>query len=101
MTPYILNPSRLLLFHTKTDFSACLSFNTRLLDEEVAKRSELELLHSDQQRVLSQTEAEKQELVAVRKARERELSTAMEQLDKLEKERQGALHQFEVRGRLF
>lgn len=67
----------------------------------MAKRSELELLHSDQQRVLSQTEAEKQELVAVRKARERELSTAMEQLDKLEKERQGALHQFEVRGRLF
>lgn len=73
-------------------------FNTRLLDEEVAKRSQLEHLHSEQQRVLSQKEAEKQELVSVRKAKERELSTAMEQLDKLEKDRQGALQQFEVRG---
>lgn len=67
----------------------------------MAKRSELERLHSEQQRVLSQTESEKQELVAVRKANERALSTAMEQLDKLEKERQGALHHFEVRGHLF
>lgn len=75
--------------------------NTRLLDEEVAKRFELERLHSEQQRVLSQTEAEKQELVAVRKTKERELSSAMEQLDNLEKERQGALQQFEVRGLAF
>lgn len=74
-------------------------FTARLLDEEVAKRSELERLHSEQQRVLSQTEAEKQELVAVRQTKEKELSTAMEQLDQLEKERQGALQQFEVRGR--
>lgn len=77
-------------------FCACL-FPPRLLDDEVAKRSELERLHQRQQKVLSQTEAEKQELVAVREAKERELSTAMEQLDRLEKEQQGALQQFEVR----
>lgn len=72
-------------------------FPPRLLDDEVAKRSELERLHQQQQKVLSQTEAEKQELVAVREAKERELSTAMDQLDRLEKEQQGALQQFEVR----
>lgn len=76
-------------------------FTARLLDEEVAKRSELERLHLQQQTVLSQTEAEKQELVAVREAKERELSRAMEQLDMLKKEQQGALQQFEVQGFFF
>lgn len=99
---YILHPFE--SFHPERS-QACSSrhsnrfvFNTRLLEEEVAKRSELERLHSDQQRALSQTEAEKQELVAERERKERELSTAMEQLDKLEKEQQGALQQFQVRG---
>lgn len=79
----------------KQDEEAMRKLQARLLDEEVAKRSELEHLHHQQQKVLSQTEAEKQELVAVREAKERELSTAMEQLDRLEKEQQGALQQFE------
>lgn len=34
--------------------------------------------------------------MAVQKAKERELQTAMHQLDRLEKERQGALEQYEV-----
>lgn len=69
----------------------------RLLDEEAGKRAELEQLHLHQQRALSQTEAEKQELVAEQLAKERRLKEAMLQLDKLEKERHGALEKYEVR----
>lgn len=69
----------------------------RLLDEEAGKRAELEQLHLHQQQALSQTEAEKQELVAEQLAKERQLKAAMLQLDKLEKERQDALENYEVR----
>lgn len=72
-------------------------FHRRLLEEEAAKRSELEQLHLRQQRVLCQTEAEKQELVAEQLEKERALQAAMTQLDQLEKERHGALQQYEVR----
>lgn len=68
----------------------------RLLEEEAGKREELEQLHLHQQRALSQTEAEKQELVAEQVAKERQLNAAMFQLDKLEKERQEALEQYKV-----
>lgn len=54
-------------------------------------------MHLQQQRVLSRTEAEKQELVAERLAKERDLQAAMLQLDSLERERHGALEQYEVR----
>lgn len=36
--------------------------------------------------------------MALQKAKEKELQTAMHQLDRLEKERQGALEQYEVSG---
>lgn len=58
---------------------------------------ELEQLHLHQQRTLSQTEAEKRELVAVQLAKERDLQAAMLQLDRLERERRGAVEQYEVR----
>lgn len=70
---------------------------SRLLDEEAGKRAELEQLHLSQQRALSQTEAEKQELVTEQLAKERQLQAAMSQLDKLESERQEALEQYKVR----
>lgn len=61
------------------------------------KRAELEQLHLQQQKLLSQTEAEKRELEAEQLAKERDLQAAMQQLDGLEKERQGAREQYEVR----
>lgn len=72
-------------------------YHPRLLEEEAAKRLELEQLHLQQQRMLTQSKAEKQELEAIQQARERDLQAAMLQLDSLEKERQGALEQYEVR----
>lgn len=72
-------------------------YHLRLLEEEAAKRVELEQLHLQQQRMLSQTKAEKRELVAIQQAKEKDLKAAMLQLDSLEKERQGALEQYEVR----
>lgn len=74
---------------------ACVCF--RLLEEEATKRAELEQIHLRQQRAISETEAEKQELVKERLAKENALQTAMEQLEHLEKERQGALEQYQVR----
>lgn len=61
----------------------------------------MEQLHLNQQRMLSQTEAEKQELVAEQLDKERQLQAAMLQLDKLESERQGALEKYKVRPHLF
>ncbi|XP_075966446.1 switch-associated protein 70-like [Anarhichas minor] len=77
------------------DEEAMHKLQARLLEEEVAKRAELEQIHLQQQRVLSQTEAEKQELVAEQWAKERDLQAAMLQLESLERERHGALEQYE------
>ncbi|XP_023266634.1 switch-associated protein 70 [Seriola lalandi dorsalis] len=79
----------------KQDEEAMRKLQARLLEEEATKRAELEQFHLQQQRALSQTEAEKQELVAEQLAKERELQTAMLQLDRLEKDRKGALEQYE------
>lgn len=68
----------------------------RLLEEESAKRAELEQHHLRQQRAISETEAEKQELEKERLAKENALQAAMAQLEDLEKERQGALEQYQV-----
>ncbi|XP_036951024.1 switch-associated protein 70-like isoform X1 [Acanthopagrus latus] len=79
----------------KQDEEAMRKLQARLLEEEAAKRAELEHIHLQQQRALSQTEAEKQELMAERLAKERDLQAAMQQLDRLERERHGALEQYE------
>ncbi|XP_070759833.1 switch-associated protein 70-like isoform X1 [Enoplosus armatus] len=79
----------------KQDEEAMRKLQARLLEEEAAKRAELEHIHLQQQRALSQTEAEKQELVAEQLAKERDLQAAMLQLDRLERERHGALEQYE------
>ncbi|XP_039992074.1 switch-associated protein 70 isoform X2 [Xiphias gladius] len=83
----------------KQDAETMRKLQSRLLEEEATKRAELEQIHLQQQRELSQTEAEKQELVAGQLAQERELQTAMLQLERLEKERQGALVQYEESSR--
>ncbi|KAM9409167.1 switch-associated protein 70-like isoform 2-T2 [Pholidichthys leucotaenia] len=67
----------------------------RLLEEEAAKRAELEQLHLKQQRALCQTKAEKQELMVEHLAKERDLQSATLQLERLERERHGALQQYE------
>lgn len=67
-----------------------------LLEEEAAKRAELEWIQQQQQRALSQTEAEKQELMAEQLAKERDLQAAVQQLERLQRERQGAVKQYEV-----
>uniref|UniRef100_A0A3Q3K6F0 PH domain-containing protein n=1 Tax=Monopterus albus TaxID=43700 RepID=A0A3Q3K6F0_MONAL len=79
----------------KQDEEAMRKLQARLLEEESAKRAELELIHLQQQRALSQTETEKQELVAEQLAKERDLQAAMLQLERLERERQGALEHYE------
>uniref|UniRef100_A0A667ZS11 Switch-associated protein 70 n=1 Tax=Myripristis murdjan TaxID=586833 RepID=A0A667ZS11_9TELE len=68
----------------------------RLLEEEAAKRAELEQIHLQQQQAISETEAEKQELEKERLAKENALQAAMTQLEKLESERQGALEQYQT-----
>jgi len=73
----------------------CCVSHHRLLEEEAAKRAQLERIHLQQQRALFQTEAEKQELVAEQLAKERALQAAMLQL-----ERHGALEQYEVRSHM-
>lgn len=67
-----------------------------LLEEEAAKRAELERIQQQQQRALSQTKAEKQELMAEHLAKERDLQAAVQQLERLQRERQGAVKQYEV-----
>ncbi|XP_078104316.1 switch-associated protein 70-like isoform X1 [Sander vitreus] len=79
----------------KQDKEAVLKLQARLLEEEAAKRAELEQIHLQQQRALSQTEAEKQELVAEQLAKERALQAAMLQLERMERQRHGALEQYE------
>ncbi|KAA8595677.1 hypothetical protein FQN60_010968 [Etheostoma spectabile] len=79
----------------KQDEETVLKLQARLLEEETAKRAELEQIHLQQQRVLSQTEAEKQELVVEQQAKERALQEAMLQLERMERERHGALEQYE------
>lgn len=71
-------------------------FMCSLLEEEAAKRAELERIQQQQQRALSQTEAEKQELMAEQLAKERDLQAAVQQLERLQRERQGAVKQYEV-----
>ncbi|XP_074473170.1 switch-associated protein 70-like [Sebastes fasciatus] len=80
---------------TKQDEEAMHKLQSRLLEEEATKRAELEQIHLQQQMALSQTEAEKQELLAEKRAKERDLQAAMQQLEKLEKERHGALEEYE------
>lgn len=72
---------------------------SRLLEEEASKRTELEQLHLRQQKAISQTEAEKQELENERLVKETALQAAMVQLEQLESDRQGALQQYQVRSR--
>ncbi|KAM9860750.1 switch-associated protein 70-like [Aulostomus maculatus] len=79
----------------KQDEEAMHKMQARLLEEEAARRAELEQIHLQQTRALSQTQAEKQEMVAEQVAKERELEAAVQQLKLLEKERQGALEQYE------
>ncbi|KAJ4918507.1 hypothetical protein JOQ06_003388 [Pogonophryne albipinna] len=64
-------------------------------DEEAMHKLQASLLEEEQQRALLQTEAEKQELVAEQRLKERELQAAMLQLEKLERERLGALEQYQ------
>ncbi|XP_050811050.1 switch-associated protein 70 isoform X2 [Gopherus flavomarginatus] len=67
----------------------------RLLEEESAKRAELEKWHLQQQQAILMTEAEKQELETQRIIKERALQVAMQQLEQLELERKQALEQYE------
>lgn len=69
----------------------------RLLEEEAAKRAELECLHLQQKQALCQTQAKKQELEIERLDKERELQAAVVQLERVETERHGALQKYEVR----
>ncbi|XP_056268838.1 switch-associated protein 70 isoform X1 [Pseudoliparis swirei] len=78
----------------KLDEEGMRKLQARLLEEEAAKRAQLERIHLQQQRALFQTEAEKQELVAEQLAKERALQAAMLQL-----ERHGALEQYEKMSR--
>lgn len=68
----------------------------RLLEEESAKRAELEKWHLEQQQAIQTTEAEKQELENQRVIKEQALQAALEQLQRLELERKQALEQYEV-----
>uniref|UniRef100_A0A8C6KQP0 Switch-associated protein 70 n=1 Tax=Nothobranchius furzeri TaxID=105023 RepID=A0A8C6KQP0_NOTFU len=81
----------------KQDEEAARKLQTRLLEQEAAKRAELEQIYLQQQRTLSQTEAEKEELRAEQLAKERELQAATQLLERLESERHGALEQYQVR----
>ncbi|XP_061738996.1 switch-associated protein 70 isoform X2 [Nerophis ophidion] len=74
----------------KQDEEAMRKLQARLLEEETNRRAELEHLHLQQKRALCQTQAEKCEL-----AKERELQGAVLQLEKVEKERHGALQKYE------
>lgn len=67
-----------------------------MLEEETAKRAELEKWHLQQQQTIQMTEAEKQELENQRMMKEQALQVAMEQLKQLELERKEALEQYEV-----
>uniref|UniRef100_A0A1A8G0Z8 Switch-associated protein 70 n=1 Tax=Nothobranchius korthausae TaxID=1143690 RepID=A0A1A8G0Z8_9TELE len=79
----------------KQDEEAARKLQTRLLEQEAAKRAELEQIYLQQQRTLSQTEAEKEELRAEQLAKERELQAATQLLERLESERHGALEQYQ------
>ncbi|XP_026023525.1 switch-associated protein 70 [Astatotilapia calliptera] len=79
----------------KHDEEAMRKLQASLLEEEAAKRAELERIQQQQQRALSQTEAEKQELMAEHLAKERDLKAAVQQLERLQRERQGAVKQYE------
>lgn len=68
-----------------------------MLEEESAKRAELEKWHLQQQQTIQMTEAEKQELENQRMIKEQALQVAMQQLEQLELERKEALEQYEVR----
>ncbi len=74
----------------------CICVCCRLLEEEVSKRAELEQIHLYQQQTISQTQAEKQELEREQLVKESALQSAMQQLQQLEDDRQGALEQYEV-----
>ncbi|KAM6943474.1 switch-associated protein 70-like [Xenentodon cancila] len=78
----------------KQDEEVMRKLQARLLEEEAAKRAELEQIHLQQQMALSQTEAEKRELMTEQLAKERDLQAARLQLEVLERERQGAVKQY-------
>lgn len=67
----------------------------RLLEEESSKRADLEKWHLEQQQAIQASEAEKQGLESERSAKERALQEAMEQLERLGRERKQALEQYE------
>ncbi|XP_063802518.1 switch-associated protein 70 isoform X1 [Pseudophryne corroboree] len=68
---------------------------TRLLEEEAAKRAKMEELHREQEMTIKMTEAEKKELENSQAIKEQALQEAMQQLEQLEKERMEALEQYE------
>ncbi|XP_068117099.1 switch-associated protein 70 [Hyperolius riggenbachi] len=68
---------------------------TRLLEEEAAKRAMLEKLHQEQEIAIKMTEAEKKELETIREEKDKALEEAMQQLEQLEKERMAALQKYE------
>ncbi|KAG8548466.1 hypothetical protein GDO81_025293 [Engystomops pustulosus] len=68
---------------------------TRLLEEEAAKRAMLEDLHKEQEMTIKMTEAEKKELESMQEMKEKALQEAMQQLEQLERERIAALEQYE------
>nr|XP_057945206.1 switch-associated protein 70 isoform X2 [Doryrhamphus excisus] len=79
----------------KQDEEAMRKLQARLLEEETTRRAQLERLHLQQKRALCQTRAEKQELVAEPLAQEGDLQAAMQQLERVERQRHGALQKYE------
>lgn len=67
-----------------------------MLEEESSKRADLEKWHLEQQQAIQATEAEKQGLESERGAKERALQEALAQLERLGREREQALEQYEV-----
>ncbi|KAG9267139.1 switch-associated protein 70-like [Astyanax mexicanus] len=81
---------------SRQDEEALRKLQARLLEDEVSKRAELEQIHLQQQSAMSQTQLEKTELEKQRLEQERALQAAMDQLENLELQRQGALQQYEA-----
>uniref|UniRef100_A0AAR2LBQ0 Switch-associated protein 70 n=1 Tax=Pygocentrus nattereri TaxID=42514 RepID=A0AAR2LBQ0_PYGNA len=80
---------------SRQDEEVLRKLQARLLEEEVSKRAELEQSHLQQQLAMSQTQMEKEQLESQRLEQERTLQAAMMQLESLERQRQGALEQYE------
>ncbi|XP_056613380.1 switch-associated protein 70 isoform X2 [Triplophysa dalaica] len=80
----------------KQDEEAQRKVQARLLTEEATKRLELEEIYKQQQQLLSQSQKEKEELEQERSEKERSLLAAREQLEILEKQRQGAQEDYKA-----